>query len=115
LVEIKSKYVYAALVLIVLAFFFWLFKLNGLLIIAGIFLFFFLPYYIIMKNLDLTQPEKIFFSFFIGWGLFPTVVYYLAIVLSSMKLSVLVSFLLLLTISLILNWKLSKNKTETTS
>jgi uncharacterized membrane protein len=108
LAEIKSKYVYASLILLVLAFFFWLFSISGIIIILGMFLFFFLPCYIVIRNLDLTQMEKIFFSFFIGWGLFPTCVYYLAIALNSMRLSILISFVVLLVASLAINWRLSK-------
>ncbi|MBU0580503.1 MAG: hypothetical protein KKA19_04935 [Candidatus Margulisbacteria bacterium] len=115
LIKIKENWGYAMLILIVLTFFFWLFKINGVLVVGAMFLFFFLPYYLVIKNFDFTRLEKVFFSFFIGWGLFPTAVYYLAIVISSMRLSILISVVLLSTVSLILNWKLSKKKSESTS
>ena len=84
------------------------FKWAGLSVVFGMFFFFFLPTYLVIKNLDLTPIEKAFFSFFIGLGLFPTVTYYLAILVGSMRISIVLTIIILISLSLLFNWKFKK-------
>jgi uncharacterized membrane protein len=88
------------------------FGAEGLRLVLGLLIFIFLPPYIVITCFEFDQIEKIIFSFFIGLGLFPTFVFYIAIPLSSMKLSILVSFILLLSFALIFSrkYKIYKEK-----
>jgi len=106
--ELKDK-TYALLETAVLIFFMVLFGTTGWFVVLGMFLLFFLPAYLVIKNLDLTQIEKIFYSFFIGWGLFPTLVYYIAILFSSIRIAIAVSFVLLMGVAAYFNRDWLKN------
>ena len=110
MIKLKDNQIYIIIALLVLIYFFALFKISGLLVIFGMFFLFFLPVYLVLRNLDLTQIEKIFFSFFIGLGLFPTMTYYLAILIGSIRWSILILFIILTGVGLIFNWKFSKKK-----
>lgn len=99
----------AGIVVLVAGFFLVLFSIGGIVFLLGIFFLFFLPVYLVVKNFHLTKIEKIFYSGLIGWGLFPTVVYYLAILISSMRYSIGISFILLTGAGFVLNKYLSKN------
>ena len=68
--------------------------LSGAVSILGIMLFFVLPTYLIMQNFNIDQDEKIIFSFFAGVGIFPSIAYYLGMIMS-FKLGLFVTFMLL--------------------
>lgn len=72
-----------------------LFGISGLRTALGIFVFIFLPFYLILNNFDLSQSENAVFSFFIGITLFPSLVYWLGFVVP-FRISVLVVFAVLL-------------------
>ena len=63
-------------------------------IILGLALAFFLPVYLMMKGFS--QMERIFYSALIGLGLFPTAVYYMAILTGSMRYSAVLCFFIML-------------------
>ncbi|MFH1317240.1 MAG: hypothetical protein ABII01_07000 [Candidatus Woesearchaeota archaeon] len=84
------------------------FGLTGLLTIIIIFLFFILPFYIILKNTDLEKDEKLFLPFFIGIGLFSTITYYLAFPLNSIKVAAVLTFILLILSGFVANKLLLK-------
>ena len=105
----KNKFA-ILLIAIIAAFFFILFGITGVRVILGFILLFFLPPYLIFKNFDLPLVEKIAFSFFIGLGVFPTCVYYLGLLFSSMRLAIVVSFILLIGVGIIFNLIYSKRK-----
>jgi len=100
------------LIAIVAVFFFILFGITGARTVLGILLLFSLPPYLIFKNFDLPLLEKVAFSFFIGLGIFPTCVYYLGLLFSSMRLAILISFILLMAIAIAFNSIYSKRKKE---
>lgn len=100
------------LIAIIAAFFFTLFGITGVRTILGLLLLFFLPPYLIFKNFNLPLGEKIAFSFFIGLGVFPTCVYYLGLLFSSMRLAILISFILLMAVAIIFNLAHSKHKSK---
>ena len=90
------------IILILIALFSFIFLgFTGFKVIFGMIIVFFLPFYLILDNFDLTRSEKITFSFFIGVGIFPAIVYWLG-VLMSFKLAILISFVLLVSVGLIL-------------
>jgi len=79
-----------------------LFGLTGFRTIAAITIFFFLPFYLILKKLNIDNDEKVFFAFFIGIGFFSTLVFYVGRVIPSYRLATGVTFIILLLIPLIL-------------
>jgi len=85
---------------IIVAFFFIVFGITGARTVLGFILLFFLPTYLIFKNFDIEPEEKIAFSFFIGLGIFPTFAYYLGLLVSSMRWSIAISFVLLMAIGI---------------
>ena len=97
---ITNKQIMAGLAVIAVLFFYILFGIVGVRAITGVFLVFFLPFYIILDLLNLERTEKIIFSFFLGIGIYPSIVYYLAVLLSSMRVAVLAAFVLLMVIAL---------------
>lgn len=92
-----------AIILILIALFSFIFLgFTGFKVIFGMLLVFFLPFYLILDNFSLSRGEKVIFSFFIGIGIFPSIVYWLG-VLISFKLAILISFILLMLIVFIIN------------
>ncbi len=79
-----------------------LFGMAGIKTVAAIAVFFFLPFYLIMRKLDIEADEKVFFAFFIGLGLFSAVVFYFGRIIPSFRLSVAVAFVALLLLPIIL-------------
>mgnify|MGYP001602835516 CR=1 FL=1 len=80
---------------IILTFFFYILGASGLMSALGIILIFILPTYFILNNFKIDDDEKIVFSFFIGVGIFPSIAYWLG-TLISFKISILMTFILLL-------------------
>lgn len=97
----------AASILIVL-FFLYFFQFTGLRLIIGIFLVFFLPFYLILSVFDFEEWERWLFSFFLGIGLFSTLVYNIGLI-SSLKTGIVLSFVLLIALSVLLR-KYKKRK-----
>ena len=52
----------------------------------------------ILDNFNLDQDEKIIFSFFIGVGIFPAIVYWLGMIIS-FRLAILITFAVLIVVS----------------
>ena len=75
--------------------------------VVGI-VFFILPFYFLLNKLNLGEDEKLAFSFFIGAGIFPAIVYWLGIFIS-FKISIFITFISLIVVAFILN-KYHKNK-----
>lgn len=98
--------------IVVIFFVFYLFGGTGVRTILGMLLVFFIPFYLILNNFDLEQDEKVFFSFFIGLALYTVLVWYVNRVIPSMRISMLVTFLLLVFIGLMLKY-LKKKKSKT--
>jgi len=92
---------YVVVVIMVLGFFILLFGLNGLYFLIVVALFFFLPTYLMINKLKITQGEKLIYSCFIGAGLFPTAAYYLAILLKSFLAGIIAAFAVLMGIGLL--------------
>jgi len=73
----------------------------GFKVIFGVLLVFFLPFYLILRNFNLSKGEKVIFSFFIGAGIFPAIVYWLGVFIS-FRLAIVVTFVLLILIGFLL-------------
>lgn len=90
--NLKFIVIVAAVILLVLYF---ILGFSGMMSALGHILLFIVPIYLILDNFDLRQDEKIFFSFFLGVGIFPSLVYWPATI-ASFKLSILIAFIVLL-------------------
>lgn len=85
-----------------------LFGMTGLRVILLSGIVFVLPAYLILDSFELSLTEKIFFSLFLGLVLVPVPVYWLGTFLS-FRLSIALSFFLLLGLGLLLR-KIKANK-----
>ncbi|MBI2101442.1 hypothetical protein HYT53_02425 [Candidatus Woesearchaeota archaeon] len=95
----KENKIFMAIILALTAiFFFAALGITGLRTIAGTILLFILPAYLILNNFDLSAQEKIVFAFFIGVGIFPSVVYLLGLVIS-LRAAIAITFILLIVIA----------------
>ena len=74
---------------------------SGFKVIFGMVLVFFLPFYLIMDNFEISVGEKVMFSFFIGLGIFPAIVYWVG-ALIPFKIAVLATFLILISVGLVI-------------
>ena len=79
------------ILMVILAFFYIILGLSGMMAILGIMLFFVVPFYLMLNNLELGQDEKLILSFLIGAGLFPSLVYWLGLFIS-FKISIFITF-----------------------
>ena len=82
-------------IIVTLVFFYFILGFSGMMTSLGIMLLFILPTYLMLNNFNLEQDEKIVFSFFIGVGIFPSITYWLGILIS-FRIAILITFLLLL-------------------
>jgi apolipoprotein N-acyltransferase len=90
------------IILVLIALFSFIFLgFTGFKVIFGMLFVFFLPFYLILDNFNLSRSEKVIFSFFIGIGIFPALVYWLG-VLMSFKLAIVISFILFIGLGFIL-------------
>jgi hypothetical protein len=98
-----------AAIALMLAFFYLILGISGMTAALGIILLFILPFYLILNILDksqLEQDEKIIFSFFIGVGVFPSITYWLGMLIS-FRVSIFITFAVLI-IAGYLVWKFRK-------
>ncbi len=68
--------------------------LSAMMSVIGIVLLLILPMYFILDNFDLSDDEKIVFSFFLGAGVFPIFTYWIGMIIS-FRLAILITFLIL--------------------
>lgn len=99
----KNLVIGAGTVILLLAFI--LFGVTGLVTLVAMFLFLFLPAYLIIDLFDFRIEEKVFFSFCIGLGLFPLFVWYINRVIPSLGASLIVAFVLVLAVGIYLRFK----------
>ena len=85
------------MVVVILVFFYFILGFSGMMAVLGIILLFIVPFYLILDNFNLGQDEKIIFSFFIGVGIFPAIVYWLGMIIS-FRLAILITFVVLIVI-----------------
>jgi len=85
-----------------------LFGITGVRLIIGMLLLFVLPFYLILGYFELDTMERLFLGFFLGFGLVPIIIFYMNKIISSLKVSTLVTFLVLLAVGLFLKYGLAK-------
>jgi hypothetical protein len=107
--KIKNIHILAIALFLILAEAFILFGKVGFLALGGIFLLFLLPAYLILHFFNIGQDEKIFFAFFISIGIFPLIVWLINRVIPSLRVSLVITFILLVLIGITLNYY-KKNK-----
>ncbi|MBW2974427.1 hypothetical protein KY366_01800 [Candidatus Woesearchaeota archaeon] len=78
---------------------------TGFKTIMGVLALFVVPSYLILNKTSLSTEEKIVFSFFLSIGFFPSIVYYLGLLIGVRK-AIIVSFLVLLAAGMIINFKI---------
>ena len=93
---------------IILAFFYLILGLGGMMAVLGIVLFFIAPFYLILNNFELGQDEKLMFSFLIGVGLFPSLVYWLGLFIS-FRVSIFITFAIYIIAAYLFSKFLRKN------
>jgi apolipoprotein N-acyltransferase len=94
-VKLNDKMTVGVILVLIALFSFMFLGFVGFKVLFGMILVFFLPFYLILDNFNLTRGEKIIFSFFIGLGVFPSIVYWLAIFIL-FKLSIVITFVILM-------------------
>ncbi|MBI2653408.1 hypothetical protein HYX02_01215 [Candidatus Woesearchaeota archaeon] len=80
--------------LVILPFFYFILGLSAAMSVLGIVLLFIVPMFFILDNFNLEQDEKIIFSFFIGVGVFPSITYWVGMIMS-FRVAIFVSFIVL--------------------
>ena len=100
--KLKNKFVLIGIGILIALFSLFLFGFTGLKTIVGIFLLFFLPFYLILDNFDLRTDEKAIFSLFIGLGIYSSFVYLFGLVLGSIKISMIIVFVILIAVSFLI-------------
>ena len=74
--KIGTRELVSLILIFSIVFFYFNYSWIGVRLIIGSLLLFFIPFYIFLDSFDLTIGEKLIFSFFIGLGIVPLVVYY---------------------------------------
>lgn len=92
--KIKNLRLIGVMIIAALAFFYLILGFSGMMAALGIILLFIVPIYLIIDNFDLRQDEKIVFSFFLGVGIFPSLVYWPATIIS-FRMSIFIAFVVL--------------------
>jgi len=88
------------MVVVILAFFYFILGFSGMMAVLGIILLFIVPIYFILDNFDLGQDEKLVFSFFLGVGIFPSLVYWPGLFIS-FRLSIFIAFVVLIVVGVL--------------
>ena len=91
--------------LVIGIFSFAMFGITGLRVVLGI-LFLSFPFYLIMKNFELAEGEKIIFSVLLGLTIFPSLVYLFGLIVS-FRMSIIIVFIAFMALALVL-WKFKK-------
>ena len=107
--ETKEIWIFAIISIIIISvFLFFLFGFTGFRVFIGI-IFVSLPFYFILSNFDLNEPEKFVFSMLLGFALFSALAYWLGFLIP-FKLSIIAVFVILMTISFILKKFIPKSQ-----
>lgn len=86
----------------IIVFSFTIWGIIGIKTIIGILFLFLVPFYLILNKTSLSLGEKIVFSFFLGVGFFPSIVYYLGLFIGVRK-AIITTFIILLIIGITIN------------
>lgn len=86
-----------------------LFGFTGVKALVVIFLFLFLPAYLLFDLFDFRLEEKIFFAAATGLALFPLAVWFVNRIIPSFRLSVVVVFIIVVSVAFFLRKKKKRN------
>lgn len=100
-IRLDDKMTLVVILILIALFSFIFLGFVGFKVIFGMLLVFFLPFYLILDNFDLSLSEKVIFSLFIGLGLFSVLVYWLGVFIS-FRLAIAISFVLLILIAFVI-------------
>jgi|SRR3989338_83984 len=79
---------------VILLFFYLILGFSAMMAVLGIIILFIAPIYLVLDSFGLGQDEKLVFSFFLGAGIFPSIVYWMALFIS-FRMSILLTFVVL--------------------
>ena len=99
---IKEGHIYIFLLVVIVFFAAYLFKLTGVKSLVVFILVFSLPVYLIISKLNLDMTEKAIFSLFLGIGLFPLAVFYVNRILPSFRIATIVVFIVAILVGIII-------------
>jgi len=102
--KMSNKNIAIAAITVVAAIFYYLFNITGLRLFLGSVIIYFIPVHLILGRFKLDTLEKLIFSFFISLGIFPLLTYYFG-KLTTFRIGMIISFILLGVIALILRKK----------
>lgn len=86
---------------VILVFFYFILGFSGMMSALGIILLFIVPFYLILDNFDLSQDEKIVFSFFVGAGIMSSLPYWLGLFIS-FRIAIFASFVILIVFGILI-------------
>jgi hypothetical protein len=92
--KLNNKKLLMGTIAVISLFFLIFFKFTGLRLLLGIIFIFILPVYLILDYLKFSSLERIIYSFFLGMGIIPTLVYYMGLVIS-FRLSIIIALIIL--------------------
>ena len=93
--EVKNIKLIGIVVAVILIFFYFILGIPGMLAVLGIMLLFIVPTYFILDNFELDQDEKIVFSFFMGTGIFPSIAYWIGMIIS-FRIAIFITFVVMI-------------------
>ena len=101
--KISKKSLAVAAVIVILAFFGFIFGTSAIRLFIGLALVYILPLYFILDYFKLEQIEKIFLALFSAFGIIPMSTYYLSKIFGSLRIGLIVAFVVLVAIAAFLN------------
>jgi len=87
------------------------FGLGAAVLLLGMVLIYFLPSYLVLKRFDIDPTERVFLSFFLGFGIFPVLAYYIGLLVHSFRLAVVLSIFVMMSTAIAV-YILKKPKTS---
>ena len=106
--EMKGYTGMGIILIAAMAFFYFILGLAGMVSVLGIFLLFIAPMHLILDNFELSRDEKMIFSFFIGVGVFPSLAYWIGMLIS-FKAAIIISFVILIIAGFLIRRHLNKD------
>lgn len=100
--KISNKNIAIASLIAVFAIVASLFGITGIRTLAAVLIFFFLPFYLILRRFQMDGDEKVFFAFFMGIGLFSVIVFYVGRIIPSFRIATAITFVGLMLVPLLL-------------
>jgi len=97
--KVGTREISIGILIAILLFSFMVYGTSGTKVVLTVLVLFFLPFFLILNNFDFTLGEKIMFAFFMSMGTYSTLVYWIGFITGSLKVSAIVSALLLIGIA----------------